>query len=207
MGKVDLQVLYDVSFTINKGEFVAVLGPSGSGKSTIMNILGCIDVATSGEYVLDGKNIKALSEDELSKIRNQKIGFIFQKFNLLSRYSAVHNTELPLILRGVKRKQAHGKAIEMLNMVGLGDRMYHKPTELSGGQQQRVAIARALVGDPELLLADEPTGNLDSKSGQEILDFFIQLNNAGNTIVLITHDMNVAKKAKRIIYVNDGKVS
>lgn len=207
MGKVDLQVLHDVSLTINKGEFVAILGPSGSGKSTIMNILGCIDVATSGEYILDGKNIKARSEDELSSIRNQKIGFIFQKFNLLSRYSAVHNTELPLILRGIKRKQAHAKAVEMLKLVGLGERMHHKPTELSGGQQQRVAIARSLVGDPELLLADEPTGNLDSKSGQEILDFFIRLNDIGNTIVLITHDMNVAKKAKRIIYVNDGKVS
>jgi putative ABC transport system ATP-binding protein len=207
MGKVNLQVLYDVSFTIKKGEFVAILGPSGSGKSTIMNILGCIDVATSGEYILDGKNINARSEDELSNIRNKKIGFIFQKFNLLSRYSAVHNVELPLILRGEKRKHAHEKAIKMLNMVGLGERIHHKPTELSGGQQQRVAIARALIGDPELLLADEPTGNLDSKSGRDILDFFIKLNDAGNTIVLITHDLKVAQMAKRIIHVNDGSVS
>lgn len=207
MGKVDMQVLYDVSFTINSGEFVAILGPSGSGKSTIMNILGCIDVPTSGEYILDGKNIKTRSEDELAYIRNKKIGFIFQKFNLLSKYSSVHNVELPLIIRGAKRKIAHDKAIELLKMVGLGERIHHKPSELSGGQQQRVAIARALIGDPELLLADEPTGNLDSKSGQEILDLFIKLNKEGNTIVLITHDLKVAQKAKRIIYVNDGIVS
>lgn len=206
LGKQELKVLDDVSIEIKKGEFVAVLGPSGSGKSTLMNILGCIDIPTSGEYILDGKNIKARSEDELSSIRNKKIGFIFQKFNLLTKYTAVHNTEIPLILRGVPRKEAHRKALELLNLVGLGERLHHKPTELSGGQQQRVAIARALVGDPELLLADEPTGNLDSKSGQEILDLFIRLNKEGNTIILITHDLDVAQKAKRIIYVKDGRV-
>ena len=207
MGKQDLKVLDDVSLVINKGEFVAVLGPSGSGKSTLMNILGCIDIPTSGEYILDEKNIKVRSEDELASIRNRKIGFIFQKFNLLTKYSAVHNTEIPLILRGVKRKEARRKAIDLLNLVGLGDRLHHKPNELSGGQQQRVAIARALVGAPELLLADEPTGNLDSISGQEILDLFVKLNDEGNTIILITHDLNVAQKAKRIIHVKDGKVS
>lgn len=207
MGKQDLKVLDDVSLVINKGEFVAVLGPSGSGKSTLMNILGCIDIPTSGEYILDEKNIKVRSEDELASIRNRKIGFIFQKFNLLTKYSAVHNTEIPLILRGVKRKEARRKAIDLLNLVGLGDRLHHKPNELSGGQQQRVAIARALVGAPELLLADEPTGNLDSISGQEILDLFVKLNDEGNTIIIITHDPNVAQKAKRIIHVKDGKVS
>lgn len=206
MGKQELKVLEDVSLEIKKGEFVAVLGPSGSGKSTLMNILGCIDIPTSGEYILDGKNIKAQSEDELASIRNKNIGFIFQKFNLLTKYSAVHNTEIPLILRGIKRKEAHGKALELLNLVGLSDRVHHKPTELSGGQQQRVAIARALVGDPELLLADEPTGNLDSKSGQEILELFLRLNEAGNTVVLITHDQKVAQKAKRIIRVEDGRI-
>ena len=207
MGKQELKVLDNVSIEVEKGEFVAILGPSGSGKSTLMNILGCIDIQTSGEYILDGKNIKARSEDELASIRNRKIGFIFQKFNLLTKYSALHNTEIPLILRGVRRKEAHQKAVELLDLVGLGERIHHKPTELSGGQQQRVAIARALVGDPELLLADEPTGNLDSKSGQEIMDLFIRLHKEGNTIILITHDLSVAQKANRIIHVMDGKVS
>ena len=207
MGKQEFKVLDDVSIEVKKGEFVAILGPSGSGKSTLMNILGCIDIPTSGEYILDGKNIKAHSEDDLASIRNQKIGFIFQKFNLLTKYSAVHNTEIPLILRGVKRKEAHHKAEELLKIVGLGERLHHKPTELSGGQQQRVAIARALVGDPELLLADEPTGNLDSKSGQEIMDLFKRLHEEGNTIILITHDLNVANKAERIIHVQDGRIS
>lgn len=206
MGALDLQILYDVSFTINRGEFIAILGSSGSGKSTIMNILGCIDVPTSGEYILDGKDIKSRSDDELAYIRNMKIGFIFQKFNLLTKYTTIHNVELPLIIRGEKRKVAHNRAIEMLKMVGLGERMHHKPSELSGGQQQRVAIARALIGEPELLLADEPTGNLDSKSGQEILELFIKLHKEGNTIVLITHDSKVAEKASRIINIKDGRL-
>ncbi|MDO9591987.1 MAG: ABC transporter ATP-binding protein [Erysipelotrichaceae bacterium] len=206
MGKQDLKVLDGVSFEVQKGDFIAILGPSGSGKSTLMNILGCIDIATSGEYILDGKNIKARNEDELAMIRNQKIGFVFQKFNLLTKYTAIHNTEIPLILRGIRRKDAHDQALTLLKAVGLEDRVDHKPTELSGGQQQRVAIARALVGAPDILLADEPTGNLDSKSGKEILDLFIKLNKEGHTIVLITHDLNVAKEAKRIIHVRDGKI-
>ena len=199
-------MLDNVSLEIQRGEFVAVLGPSGSGKSTLMNILGLIDIPTMGEYYIDGKSIKARSEDELAAIRNQKIGFIFQKFNLLNKYTAVHNTQIPLILRGVKRKEARARAEELLRMVGLGERMDHKPVELSGGQQQRVAISRALVGSPELLLADEPTGNLDSNSGKEILELFIKLNEEGHTIVLITHDLSVAQKAKRIIRVSDGKI-
>lgn len=206
MGKQDLKVLDGVSFDISKGDFIAILGPSGSGKSTLMNILGCIDVATSGEYVLDGKNIQARDEDELAQIRNQKIGFIFQKFNLLSKYTALHNTEMPLILRGMRRGEARQRAMALLETVGLKERAGHKPSELSGGQQQRVAIARALVGAPDLLLADEPTGNLDSKSGQEILEQFIRLNQEGHTIVLITHDLNVARHARRIIHVRDGKI-
>jgi len=206
MGKQELKVLDGVSFEIEKGDFIAILGPSGSGKSTLMNIMGCIDIATSGEYILDGKNINARNEDELAAIRNRKIGFIFQKFNLLMKYTALHNTEIPLILRGLRRKEARDKALAMLKAVGLEDRIDHKPTELSGGQQQRVAIARALVGEPDLLLADEPTGNLDSKSGKEILELFLQLNQMGHTIVLITHDLNVAREAKRIIHVRDGRI-
>ena len=207
MGKQKLKVLDNVSIEVEKGEFVAILGPSGSGKSTLMNILGCIDIQTSGEYILDGKNIKARSEDELASIRNRKIGFIFQKFNLLTKYSAVHNTEIPLILRGVRRKDAHHKAIELLDLVGLGDRLHHKPTELSGGQQQRVAIARALVGDPELLLADEPTGNLDSSTGMEIMNVFHDLNKDGVTIVLVTHDQEIASLCHRVVRFKDGEVT
>ena len=204
LGGEDIVVLNNVSLEIMEGEFVAILGPSGSGKSTLMNIIGCIDIATSGEYVLSGQNIKARSEDDLSDVRNKEIGFIFQKFNLLAKHTALQNVALPLIIRGLKRKNADAKAVELLKRVGLEDRMGHKPTELSGGQQQRVSIARALVGEPRLLLADEPTGNLDSKSGKEILNMFLQLHAEGNTIVLITHDMNVAKMAQRIIQINDG---
>jgi putative ABC transport system ATP-binding protein len=171
-----------------------------------MNIIGCIDTPTSGEYRLDGKSIGSHSEDDLAEIRNRKIGFIFQKFNLLPRYTAIHNTELPLILRGIRRSDAHEKALKMLELVGLGDRSLHKPIELSGGQQQRVAIARALVGEPELLLADEPTGNLDSRSGREIMDLIEALHAKGNTIVLITHDPKVAERANRILRVSDGRL-
>lgn len=206
MGKQSLKVLDGVTFEVDKGDFIAILGPSGSGKSTLMNILGCIDIPTNGEYILDGKNIKARNEDELASIRNRKIGFIFQKFNLLMKYTALHNTEIPLILRGVRRKEARERAMTMLAAVGLEDRVDHKPTELSGGQQQRVAIARALVGAPDLLLADEPTGNLDSKSGQEIMALFEKLHQDGHTIVLITHDLNVAQRAKRILHVMDGRI-
>jgi len=206
MGRQELKVLDEISFDIRKGEFVAILGPSGSGKSTLMNILGCIDTPTSGDYLLGGRNIRENSEDELADIRNQKVGFIFQKFNLLPKYSAVHNTEIPLILRGIRRRAARIKAGEMLELVGLGDRMLHKPVELSGGQQQRVAIARALVGNPELLLADEPTGNLDSRSGKEIMELIDSLHQKGNTIVLITHDLHVAERADRILRVSDGRL-
>ncbi|MCY6371339.1 ABC transporter ATP-binding protein [Clostridium ganghwense] len=206
MGKQDMVVLNNISLQIKKGEFVAILGPSGSGKSTLMNIIGCIDTANSGEYILSGESIDNKSDDELAYIRNKEIGFIFQKFNLLSKYTALQNVTLPLLLRGVKREIAEEKAKKMLEIVGLGDRTNHKPTELSGGQQQRVSIARALVGEPEILLADEPTGALDSKTSEEILETFKKLNKAGNTIVMITHDLEVAKQAGRIIHVTDGKV-
>ena len=206
MGKNKLTVLKEISLEIKKGEFVAVLGPSGSGKSTLMNIIGCIDVADSGEYVLSGQNIKAKNEDELAYIRNKEIGFIFQKFNLLSKYTAEHNVAFPLLLRGLDKKDAHKKARKVLENVGLGDRTDHKPLELSGGQQQRVSIARALVGEPNILLADEPTGALDTKTGGEILDMFVELNKQGNTIVMITHDLEVAKHAGRIINVVDGEI-
>ena len=206
MGKNELKVLKEVSLEITAGEFVAVLGPSGSGKSTLMNIIGCIDVADCGEYVLAGENIEAKTEDGLAHIRNKEIGFVFQKFNLISKYTAVQNVELPLLFRGIGRKKACEKAKKYLELVGLGDRIHHRPTELSGGQQQRVSIARALVGEPKILLADEPTGNLDSQSGREIMELFMKLHAEGNTIVLITHDSDVAKQAERIIHVRDGKI-
>jgi putative ABC transport system ATP-binding protein len=206
MGKNTLTVLNEISLEIQKGEFVAVLGPSGSGKSTLMNIIGCIDVADRGEYVLAGKDIMVRNEDELADIRNREVGFIFQKFNLLSKYTALHNVAFPLLLRGMNKEAAYGKAMKLLERVGLGDRVQHKPMELSGGQQQRVSIARALAGEPNILLADEPTGNLDSKSGKEIMDMFLELNREGNTIVVITHDAEVAKQANRIIQVRDGRI-
>ncbi len=206
MGKNKLTVLKGVSLKIERGEFVAVLGPSGSGKSTLMNIIGCIDVADSGQYILSGQDIKTKNDDELAHIRNREIGFIFQKFNLLPKYTAEHNVAFPLLLRGIDKVEAHKRAREILESVGLGDRVDHKPIELSGGQQQRVSIARALVGKPNILLADEPTGNLDSKSGMEILNIFLELNEKGNTIILITHDLEVAKQAGRIINVRDGEI-
>ncbi len=206
MGNNVLEVLRGVDLVIEEGEFVAILGPSGSGKSTMMNIIGCIDTKTEGDYLLDGKNIEHFNEDELASIRNDKIGFVFQKFNLLPRFSTLHNVEIPLLVRGESTKTAKVTAQKYLEMVGLGDRMHHKPIELSGGQQQRVAIARALIGEPELLLADEPTGNLDQKSGQEIIALFQKLNEEGNTIIMITHDEHVAEKAKRIIRITDGLI-
>ncbi|MBE0451877.1 MAG: ABC transporter ATP-binding protein [Clostridia bacterium] len=206
MGNNVLEVLRGVDLIIEEGEFVAILGPSGSGKSTMMNIIGCIDTKTEGDYLLDGKNIENFNEDELASIRNDKIGFVFQKFNLLPRFSTLHNVEIPLLVRGQNTKTAKVTAQKYLEMVGLGDRMHHKPIELSGGQQQRVAIARALIGEPELLLADEPTGNLDQKSGQEIIALFQKLNEEGNTIIMITHDEHVAEKAKRIIRITDGLI-
>lgn len=206
MGKNNLTVLNGISLDIQKGEFVAILGPSGSGKSTLMNIIGCIDIADRGEYSLANEDISARNDDELAYVRNRKIGFVFQRFNLLPKYTAIHNVAFPLLLRGMSKNEAYAKAETALNEVGLGDRLTHKPMELSGGQQQRVSIARAVVGDPDIILADEPTGSLDSKSGKEIIEMFNKLNVSGNTIVLITHDNEIAKKAGRIIHVRDGNI-
>ena len=203
MGSVKVQVLNGISLHVDEGEFISIIGPSGSGKSTLMNIIGCLDVPTEGEYYLDGKEISTYNEKQLSKIRNQKIGFIFQKFNLLPKLTALENVELPLIYRGMNHKERRQRSIDALEKVGLSDRMSHNPTELSGGQQQRVAIARALAGDPPVLLADEPTGNLDSKSGTDVMNLIRQLSSEGKTIVLITHDNEVAKAAQRIITIKD----
>ncbi|WP_313342101.1 ABC transporter ATP-binding protein [Sedimentibacter sp.] len=204
MGSVQVQVLGGITMHVDEGEFIAIIGPSGSGKSTLMNIVGCLDTPTTGEYYLDGKEISTYNEKQLSKIRNQKIGFIFQKFNLLPKLTALENVELPLIYRGMNQKERRQKSIDALTKVGLNDRMNHKPTELSGGQQQRVAIARALAGDPPVLLADEPTGNLDSKSGSDVMNLIKQLSKEGKTIVLITHDSEIAMEAKRTITIKDG---
>jgi putative ABC transport system ATP-binding protein len=197
-----------VSFCIKRGEVVAIMGQSGSGKSTLMNVLGCLDLPTSGEYYLEGKNIAGLNEDELAEIRNQKIGFIFQQFNLLPRISVRRNAELPLMYNGGKpEKEIHQRSETILNAVGLGERMNHRPTELSGGQQQRVAIARALINDPALILADEPTGNLDSKTGKEIMDLLLGLNKEhGLTLVIVTHDPAIAAHTQRIIRLRDGMI-
>jgi putative ABC transport system ATP-binding protein len=204
MGSVQVQVLRGITLHVAEGEFLSIIGPSGSGKSTLMNMVGCLDIPTAGEYYLDGKEISTYNEKQLSKIRNQKIGFIFQKFNLLPKLSAFENVELPLIYRGMNSKERKQRSIEALEKVGLTDRMNHNPTELSGGQQQRVAIARALAGDPPVLLADEPTGNLDSKSGSDVMNLIRQLSEEGKTIVLITHDNDVAKEAQRTITIKDG---
>lgn len=207
MGEDELYALKDISVKINPKEFVAIIGPSGSGKSTLMNMIGCLDIPTSGEYYLQGKEVSNLDDDQLAQIRNFLIGFIFQGFNLLTKLSAVENVELPLIYQGVKMKEAREKAVMALQRVGLIDRINHKPTELSGGQQQRVAIARALAGAPSLILADEPTGNLDSKSGIEVMEMLKELHTQGNTIILITHDNNIAIQAKRIIRIQDGQIN
>ncbi len=204
MGSVQVQVLRGISMHVDEGEFLAIIGPSGSGKSTLMNMVGCLDTPTTGEYYLDGKEISTYNEKQLSKIRNQKIGFIFQKFNLLPKLTALENVELPLIYRGMNHKERRQRSVDALEKVGLADRMNHNPTELSGGQQQRVAIARALAGDPPVLLADEPTGNLDSKSGNDVMNLIKQLSKEGKTIVLITHDNEVAMEAQRIITIKDG---
>lgn len=206
MGNNLINALNNINLTINKHELVAIVGPSGSGKSTMMNVLGCLDVPTSGSYMLDGHEIGQMNDDELAEIRNLKIGFIFQGFNLLQKLTAFENVELPLIYQGIGAKERHRKSTEALEMVGLGDRIYHRPNELSGGQQQRVAIARALVSKPPIILADEPTGNLDSKSGMEILRILKELHNTGNTIILITHDNNIAMQAQRVIRLSDGEI-
>lgn len=204
MGHNILKVLKDVDLKIYEGEFVAILGPSGSGKSTLMNILGCIDKPTSGEYLFNSEDITYLDEFKLSKFRNETIGFIFQKFNLLPKYSTLENVQIPLLIRGQTRKESKDKALEQLDEVGLKDRVKHKPIELSGGQQQRVAVARALVTHPKLLLADEPTGNLDSNSEEDIINLFKKLNEQGHTIIMITHSKEVASVAKRVITIKDG---
>jgi putative ABC transport system ATP-binding protein len=204
MGEIEVHALGGVSFEIKRGEILSIMGPSGSGKSTLMNILGCLDRPTSGEYVLDGERVSTLNDDQLASIRNRKVGFVFQSFNLLPRQTALSNVELPLRYAGTiaNRKQM---AREALQSVGLGDRMTHKPTELSGGQQQRVAIARALVNDPAILMADEPTGNLDSKSGKEIMELIMHLNrDRGTTIIIVTHDPNIAAQTQRVIRLRDG---
>ncbi len=207
MGSVKVQVLKGITLHIAEGEFVSIMGPSGSGKSTLMNMIGCLDVPTTGEYYLDGKEISTYNEKQLSKIRNEKIGFIFQKFNLLSKLTAYENVELPLIYRGMNNKERKERSIEALDKVGLSDRMHHKPTELSGGQQQRVAIARALAGNPPVLLADEPTGNLDSKSGYDVMNLIKELNKEGKTIILITHDNEVAEAAEKMVTIKDGMLT
>ena len=206
MGENKVYALDDVSLHVAAHEFVSIIGPSGSGKSTLMNMLGCLDVPTQGRYFLDGTDISKKTDDELAEIRNKKIGFVFQGFNLLPKLTAVENVELPLIYSNVSAKERHEKAKAALAKVGLEGRIDHKPTELSGGQQQRVAIARALITDPPIILADEPTGNLDSKSGKEVMEIFKNLNANGNTIILITHDSGVAAEAKRVVRIQDGKL-
>ena len=208
MGKAGgLTVLKEIELTINKGDFVAITGPSGSGKSTMMNLVGALDIPSHGEIYLDGQNIGKISESSLALLRSKKIGFIFQQFNLIPTLSALQNVMLPMELINVPEKQAKEKATELLNMLGLGDRTHHKPTELSGGQQQRVAIARSLSNDPEVILADEPTGNLDSKTGKFVMNFLGELNTKHKkTIILVTHDLNLVSYAKRVVHIKDGQI-
>ena len=205
-GDVELRALDGVSFSVEAGEFVSIMGHSGSGKSTMMNVLGCLDVPTSGAYFLDGKEVSALSKDELAGIRNKKIGFVFQGFNLLSRSTALENVELPLIYAGVPAKTRRERAQTALERVGLGDRMKHRPSQMSGGQQQRVAVARALVGSAPIILADEPTGNLDTKTSGEIMDLFVELNGEGHTLLVVTHEPDIAKYSRRTLLFKDGKL-
>jgi putative ABC transport system ATP-binding protein len=206
MGAIEVHALCGVSFEIQRGEYVAIMGPSGSGKSTLMNLIGCLDTPTSGNYWLNGRLVSELTDDELAYIRNKEIGFVFQTFNLLARATALHNVELPLIYNGTPAKERLEKTEEALRRVELGDRMHHRPNELSGGQRQRVAVARALVNNPSIILADEPTGNLDSATGEEIMKLFDRLHEGGNTIVLVTHEHDIAAHAHRILHIRDGKI-
>jgi putative ABC transport system ATP-binding protein len=205
-GSEELQILKKISLKVTKGDFVAIIGPSGSGKSTLMNMIGLLDAPTSGSYKLDGVATEKLSDNQLAALRNQKLGFIFQQFNLLPRLTAIENVELPMIYAGYNQKQRREQAMNMLSLLGMGERGQHKPSELSGGQQQRVAIARALALSPSIILADEPTGALDSKTGEEVLELIMKLNAQGNTIVLITHDQHIADHANRVIALRDGEI-
>lgn len=204
LGEEELEVLHNVDLCIDAGEFLSILGPSGSGKSTMMNIIGCLDVATSGKYILSGNDIAELDENALAKVRNKEVGFVFQSFQLLPRMNALQNVELPLIYSGLAPSRRKERAAEVLEQVGLQDKMRNLPSQLSGGQQQRVAIARALVTEPTIILADEPTGALDQKTGAQVMDLFVELNSIGKTIIMITHDTNIAKNAKRIVHILDG---
>jgi len=207
MGQEQVHALSGVNLGVERGEYVAIMGPSGSGKSTLMNLIGCLDTPTSGSYVLNGREVARMTDDELAAIRNQEIGFVFQTFNLLPRTNALQQVELPLVYSGLARKERRERAVKALEAVGLGDRMNHHPNEMSGGQRQRVAVARALINDPSILLADEPTGNLDSQTGAEIMALFEDLNRRGNTIVLVTHEEDIAAHARRIVRLRDGKVT
>lgn len=204
LGKQELKVLTNISLDIFKNEYVALMGPSGSGKSTLMNILGCLDSPTSGKYILNGKDVSKIPDNDLAEVRNKEIGFVFQQFNLLPRLTAAENVALPLVYNGTSKKKRMNQSLEMLDRVGLADRSHHKPNELSGGQGQRVAIARALVNNPSIILADEPTGNLDSKTSAEIMEIFGKIHREGNTVILITHEEDIAKYAHRIIRLKDG---
>ena len=206
MGKMELKVLKGISLEIFKNEYVALMGPSGSGKSTLMNLLGCLDSPTGGRYILNGKDVSKMPDDDLAEVRNKEIGFVFQQFNLLPRLTAAENVALPLIYNGTSKKTRTEISLEMLNRVGLSDRSHHKPNELSGGQNQRVAIARALVNNPSIILADEPTGNLDSKTSVEIMNIFSKIQSDGNTVILVTHEEDIAKFAHRIIRLKDGLI-
>jgi putative ABC transport system ATP-binding protein len=206
MGTEEIHALRGVSVSIERGEYVAIMGPSGSGKSTLMNLIGCLDTPSRGSYLLNGKQVSQMNDDELARIRNEEIGFVFQTFNLLPRATALHNVELPLVYAGVPARTRQERATGALQLVELGDRLAHRPNQLSGGQRQRVAIARALVNNPSILLADEPTGNLDSKTGMEIMALFERLHTAGNTIVLVTHEADIAAHAHRSIHLRDGQI-